>query len=325
MFRTLLTTTALAAALLTAGAMAQDAAAPATEAPATEAPATTEVAPAAPLDTSILASGYTVTDKDNLATEIIGKQVYSSSAADAEHIGDVNNLVIGEGGEVAAVIIGVGGFLGIGEKNVAVNYAELEWVTAEDGSERFVLNTSKEALETAPNFETTDDQAAPAADGAATPAEQPATAPADQPADAAAPADPNAAPADQGAAPATTPAAGPIDRATLTDAPLTAEELIGTNAYGPGDEHLGAIGDVILGADGSTVEAVIIDFGGFLGIGTKPVAVAIENLRFATNANGDKFLFLNVTRDQLDKAAAYNKDTWEAERDTQLLKTDALQ
>src|SRR5690349_3417976 len=152
MFRTLMTTTAIVA-LLTAGAMAQDAT------PA--APATTE-APAAALDTSILASGYSVTDKDNLATEIIGKQVYSSTATDAEHIGDVNNLVVGEGGDIAAVIIGVGGFLGIGEKNVAVNYAELEWVTAEDGSERFVLPTTKEALETAPNFETTDTNAAPA-------------------------------------------------------------------------------------------------------------------------------------------------------------------
>lgn len=301
MFRTLMTTTAVVA-LLTAGAMAQDAA------PA--APATTTEAPAAPLDTSILASGYSVTDKDNLATEIIGKQVYSSAAADAEHIGDVNNLVIGESGEVAAVIIGVGGFLGIGEKNVAVNYAELEWVTAEDGSERFVLATSKEALETAPAFETTDDAAAPAADTNAPAADKPAD---------------TMAPADQSATPAATPANGPIDRATLTEAPLTAEELIGTNAYGPGDEHLGAIGDVILGADGKAVDAVIIDFGGFLGIGTKPVAVGIENLRFATNANGDKFLFLNVTRDQLDKAIAYNKDTYEAERDAQLLKTEALQ
>lgn len=307
MFRTLMTTTAVVA-LLTSGAVAQDAA-PVT----TEAPATSE-APAAPLDTSILASGYSVTDKDNLATEIIGKQVYTSTATDAEHIGDVNNLVVGEGGEIAAVIIGVGGFLGIGEKNVAVNYAELEWVTAEDGTERFVLNTTKEALETAPSFETTDaDAAAPAA----TPAESTA-APADEPADA-------MAPADQAAAPAVAPAAGPIDRATLTDAPLTAEELIGTNAYGPADEHLGTIGDVVLGADGTAVEAVIIDFGGFLGIGTKPVAVGIENLRFATNANGDKYLFLNVTRDQLDKSVAYNKDTYQAERDTQLLKTDALQ
>lgn len=318
MFRTLLTTTAVAA-LLTAGAMAQDAPAK------TEAPAATEAAPAAPLDTSILASGYTVTDKDNLATEIIGKQVYSSSAADAEHIGDVNNLVIGERGEVAAVIIGVGGFLGIGEKNVAVNYAELEWVTAEDGSERFVLATTKEALETAPDFKTTDEDAAAPADGTA-PATD-AAAPADQPADAAAPADKAAAPADKAAAPAdqaAAPAAAPIARDTLIDAPLTAEELIGTNAYGPADEHLGTIGDVVLGQDGKTVEAVIIDFGGFLGIGTKPVAVGIENLRFATDPNGNKYLFLNVTRDQLDKAVAYNKDTYANERDAQTLRTEAM-
>lgn len=333
MFRTLLTTTAIAT-LLTAGAIAQDTQAPATDAPATtEAPAMdAPAAEAAPLDTSILASGYTVTDKDNLATEIIGKQVYSSSAADAEHIGDVNNLVIGENGDVAAVVIGVGGFLGIGEKNVAVNYSELEWVTAEDNTERFVLATTKEALEQAPNFETTDE------DAPAAPADQSTgtMAPADQPADATAPADGNAtAPADSGAmAPADNTAAtaeanngvatGPIDRDTLTDAPLTAEELIGTNAYGPGDEHLGAIGDVVLGQDGTTVEALIIDFGGFLGIGTKPVAVAIENVRYATDANGGEYLFINVTRDQLDKAVAYNKDTFVNERDTQLLVTDPL-
>jgi sporulation protein YlmC with PRC-barrel domain len=333
MIRTLLTTTAVAA-LLTTGAMAQDAPAtteaPATttEAPATttEAPAATTEAPAATLDSSILASGYSVTDKDNLATEIIGKQVYSSSAADAEHIGDVNNLVVGESGEIAAVIIGVGGFLGIGEKNVAVNYAELEWVTAEDGSERFVLPTTKEALETAPSFETTEADAAAPADATA-PADTMAPADATTPADAT-PADQPAdamAPADQSTAPAVAPATGPIDRATLTDAPLTAEELIGTNAYGPADEHLGAIGDVVLGEDGKTVDAVIIDFGGFLGIGTKPVAVGIENLRFATNANGDKFLFINVTREQLDASVAYNKDTYAAERDTQLLQTEALQ
>ncbi len=331
MIRTLLTTTALAA-ILTAGAVAQDTTtpAPATEAPAMDAPATTDApamdAPAmdsaAPMvDSSILASGYTVTDKDNLATEIIGKQVYSSTATDAEHIGDVNNLVVGENGEIAAVIIGVGGFLGIGEKNVAVNYAELEWVTAEDNTERFVLPTTKEALESAPDFKTTD-EAAPVADGMAAPADTSA------PADTMAPADTANAPADTMAttdqsAPADV-ASAPIARDQLTDAPLTAEELIGTDAYGPGDEHLGAIGDVVLGQDGSAVDAVVIDFGGFLGIGTKPVAVGIENLRFAADQNGKKYLFLNVTRDQLDKAVAYNKDTFVNERDTQLLATDPM-
>lgn len=358
MIRTLLASTAIAT-LLTAGAFAQDAApadpnaAPATEAPA--APATD--APMAPADntmttdttaqapTSILATGYTVTDVDNLATEIIGRQVYSSDADDAEHIGDVNNLVIGENGEVAAVVIGVGGFLGIGEKNVAVNFSELQWVVAEDNTERYILPTTKEALEAAPDFRAedqtrpTDNNMAPAdnnmapADGAMAPAD-PNAAPADPnmaPADGAmAPADPNAAPADSNMAPADgamapmAPVNGPIDRTTLTDAPLTAEELIGTNAYGPADEHLGAIGDVILGTDASTVEGVIIDFGGFLGIGTKPVAVSIENLRYATDANGNEYLFVNVTREQLDQAPAYDKNTFDADRNAQYLRTNAM-
>src|SRR5690606_36160227 len=75
--------------------------------------------------------------------------VYSSAAADAERIGEINDLVISAEGDVAAVIIGVGGFLGLGEKNVAVDYAQLQWTGAEDG-DRIVLETTKEALNAAP-------------------------------------------------------------------------------------------------------------------------------------------------------------------------------
>lgn len=329
MIRTLLASTAIVT-LLSAGAFAQETTTPVdpNAAPATEAPmAPADSAPMAPADstmtdttvqapTSILATGYTVTDVDNLATEIIGRQVYSSRSDDAEHIGDINNLVIGNNGQVAAVVIGVGGFLGIGEKNVAVNYSELEWVVAEDNTERYILPTSKEALEAAPDFRA-EDQTRPTEDNMA-------------PADGTmAPADPNAAPVDNNAmAPvdnkAMAPVTGPIDRTTLTDAPLTAEELIGTNAYGPADEHLGAIGDVILGADASSVEGVIIDFGGFLGIGTKPVAVSIENLRYALDENRNEYLFVNVTREQLDQAPAYDAATFDADRNTQYLRTNAM-
>lgn len=169
MLKRIMTTTALIT-LFATGAIAQDAAptteapateapameAPATDAPATDAPAVQTTAPATGTMSSILASGYTVVDKDNLATEIMGKPVYSSTSADAEHIGDINNFVVGNDGEINAVIIGVGGFLGIGVKDVAVNFAELEWVTAEDGTWRYVLPTTKEALEAAPTFETRD-------------------------------------------------------------------------------------------------------------------------------------------------------------------------
>jgi sporulation protein YlmC with PRC-barrel domain len=211
MLKRVMTTTALIT-LFATGAIAQDTTAPATEAPAMEAPATESPAmdapavetttPATGTMTSILATGYTIVDKDSLASEIMGKQVYSSAASDAEHIGDVNNFVIGDDGDINAVIIGVGGFLGIGVKDVAVNFSELEWVTAEDGSERFVLPTTKEALEAAPTFETRD-SAAPM-DGTVAPADN-TMAPADN---TMAPADNTMAPADPAvvdpAAPATT-------------------------------------------------------------------------------------------------------------------------
>jgi len=369
MIRTLLATTALAT-LLSAGAIAQDAAAPADpnapaatdQAPAADAAPATDAAPAAPADTnaaattdttaanadasvnSILATGYTTTDEDNLATKIIGEQVYSSTDPDAEHIGDVNDLVVDQNGDIAAVIIGVGGFLGIGEKNVAVNYSELQWSTDDNGDRRFVLATTKDALEAAPDFKAVDDDdaaanangnnnAAPADNNAMAPADNNAMAPADNnanaPADnnAMAPADNNAAPADNNNMAATNDAnannnaapAAAIDPSGFTDVQLTADELEGTTAYGPNNENLGKISDVVLGEDGKTVEAVVVDFGGFLGIGTKPVAVAAQNLKFQQDQNNNRYVMLNVTREQLDQAAAFDANTFKDNRDQQLL------
>ncbi len=311
MIRTLLATTAIAA-LLTAGAFAQDTTATPADpnAPATEAPvAPADAAAVAP--TSILATGYTTTDKDNLATEIIGKQVYSSDATDAEHIGDVNNLVIGENGEIAAVVIGVGGFLGIGEKNVAVNYSELQWVVAEDNTERFVLPTTKDALEAAPDFKAEDQTPPPNADGTTpAPADNGAMAPADNGA---------MAPADTTNNGAMATPADTIDPSGFTDAQLTADDLEGTTAYGPANERLGTIGDVVLADDGKTVDAVVVDFGGFLGIGTKPVAVAFDNLKFQQDQNNNRYVRLNVTKEQLENAPAFDANGYKTARDQQRL------
>lgn len=302
MIKTLLTTTAVVA-LLATGSLAQD---------QTAAPATTTEAPAQ----SLLASGYLPTDTDNLASEIMGKPVYSSTATDAEQIGDINNLVIGPDGQVAAVIIGVGGFLGIGEKNVAVDYTELQWTRAADNTDRFVLATSKEALEAAPEFVARDNAMNNGmdTDGAAAPAvpadqSQPAmTAPADSM---------TPAPADgTTVAPAT---GAMVDRATLTDVTITTEQLKGTTAYGPSGEDLGTIGDVVLADDGKAVEAVVIDFGGFLGIGTKPVAVGFDTLKFQADANNNRFVYLNVTREQLDAAPAFDATTYKTDPASQRL------
>ncbi|MGE4218912.1 MAG: PRC-barrel domain-containing protein [Alphaproteobacteria bacterium] len=58
------------------------------------------------------------------ATRIEGVEVYNGQN---EKIGDIDDVLIDRDGKVEAVVIGVGGFLGLGERNVAVPYDALKW------------------------------------------------------------------------------------------------------------------------------------------------------------------------------------------------------
>jgi putative membrane protein len=66
-------------------------------------------------------------------------------------IGDVNDLLVDKNGKIDAVIMGVGGLLGVGEKNVAVPFSALK-VAEKSGSRYLVLETTKEALQSAPGY-----------------------------------------------------------------------------------------------------------------------------------------------------------------------------
>lgn len=366
MYRKLLATTALSL-IVAGGAYAQEMApgdpAMAPVDPAMEAPA--EV-PQEPLvraeDAGINADGW-------LATEIIGETIYNSTGDDAEAIGDVNDFVLDQNGEIGAVVVGVGGFLGIGQKSVAINWDELELAQDMDGNNRLVANMTREQLENAAEFNREEwlasearaaaemDAMAPAGDPMA-PVPAPAPAPApdveapaddmmapdapaddpaavdmaptddmDAPAEDVAPADPMAPADDAGAADIDAPAGDPaaVDAAPAADGvvavpawdamesvattDISADELEGTTVYGAGDEDIGSIGDIILSEDGA-VQAVIIDFGGFLGIGTKHVAVDFDNLTFVRNENGDLVLRTSLTAEQLEAAPEYDENAY---------------
>ena len=151
MYRKLLASTALSL-IVAGGAYAQDAApadpmAPAE--PAMETPAEPAATPEEPLveaaDAGINADGW-------LATEIIDETIYNSTGDDAESIGDVNDFVLDQNGEIGAVVVGVGGFLGIGQKNVAINWEDLELAQDAEGNNRLVANMTREQLENAAEF-----------------------------------------------------------------------------------------------------------------------------------------------------------------------------
>ena len=71
-----------------------------------------------------------------------------------ERIGTVNDLIVTPNATIAAALISVGGFLGIGEKEVAVPFASIE-VVRRDNDWHLVVDTTKEALKAAPPFEDT--------------------------------------------------------------------------------------------------------------------------------------------------------------------------
>jgi sporulation protein YlmC with PRC-barrel domain len=59
------------------------------------------------------------------ASKLVGVDVYNEAN---EKIGDISEIILDKSGKVANVIIGVGGFLGMGEHYVAVGYDKLKWV-----------------------------------------------------------------------------------------------------------------------------------------------------------------------------------------------------
>jgi sporulation protein YlmC with PRC-barrel domain len=59
------------------------------------------------------------------ASKLVGVNVYNEAN---EKIGDINEVILDKSGKVANVILGVGGFLGMGEHYVAVAFDQLKWV-----------------------------------------------------------------------------------------------------------------------------------------------------------------------------------------------------
>jgi sporulation protein YlmC with PRC-barrel domain len=108
-----------------------------------EAPA---VADAAPVD------GYEAVDTAALTSEeLTGARVYDSND---EWIGEVSELVLTDEGQISNAVVDVGGFLGIGEKPVALELGEMNIVRDADGSElRIEVAMTKEQLEALPRFE----------------------------------------------------------------------------------------------------------------------------------------------------------------------------
>jgi sporulation protein YlmC with PRC-barrel domain len=126
--------------------------------PAQSSEAPLSIEPAAPKAADASGSAQFMTKQasdDWLASNLIGQSVYN---AKNENIGDINDLVTDRDGKIVAVLIGSGGFLGLGEKDVAVRFEDLKLARDENNSIKVVADLSKETLASAPDYETLSEQ-----------------------------------------------------------------------------------------------------------------------------------------------------------------------
>lgn len=279
------------------------------------------------------------------ASDVIGARIYVSEAAldaDAyqgvqegwEDIGEVNDIILGRDGTVDAVLVDIGGFLGMGERRVAVDMAALKIVQddATDADDWFlVLQSNRAALEGAPEYMMPGAQPAAEADAnvdadadaAATDMTTQGTATDEAVAesttvegtegvgnatDTTMPADGQVA---EDGAVATAPAASTDGAMTLPEGyvaverdTLTAELLTGADVRDATDASIAEVSDLVLTAEGQVTD-VVLDVGGFLGIGARSVAIPMDRLTVAQTEGGAVRIWVNMTKEELEALPEY--------------------
>jgi sporulation protein YlmC with PRC-barrel domain len=269
------------AAFLTCGAAAayaqpQQATSPA---PSATAPATA-TAPAATADTR----------------KLIGRNIKN---AEGETIGEIKSIYLTKDGKVDSVMVSVGGFLGVGDREVRIAWSDLRIA---DNGEKVTVNMTKDQLKAKPEYRYKDEawrgqvftDTGPwtARPGDARPANDQmaqTTKPADRPA------------SDRPNVAATT-STGDFNAA----GEVSANALIGATVRNDKREAVGEVEDVYVD-DSGAIKTVVVSVGGFLGVGAKNVAVKWSDLKLSRD---DKSIVIttNWTKDSLKAMPDYKHE-----------------
>lgn len=241
------------------------------------------------------------------ATDFIGKRVYVTEAdttglsdtalaqanADWEDAGEISDIIISLAGDNEAVLVDFGGFLGMGEKTVAVSMGNLTMVpdSASPDDYFLVFQGNKAALESAPAFdENMVYDATDAAKDGMTGTSKTA-------------ADTTGTDTEMALVQETGTAM--MDGQIVDYGMMTDTDLIGKRVFGPNDEDVGEISAVAIDAD-NKITAAVVDVGGFLGMGEKPVALTSDMLRLVTDPDSKEVVFrVTATQEQLEAMPNY--------------------
>jgi sporulation protein YlmC with PRC-barrel domain len=201
----------------------------------------------------------TVTGTADIANKMIGRNVYNSVG---DKVGEVESALIDQDGKVRYVIVGVGGFLGLGERDVALRWDQL---TLADNDQKIVVNMTKDQLSALPAHRFAD----ASSKGKIYAYDEDLKTNAYLSTDAGVAMAPGSA--------------------------VDTKKLIGRNIKNAAGDTVGEIESVLVDQAGN-VKYVVVGVGGFLGIGEKHVALSWDSLNISDN--GEKVV-ADVTKDSL--------------------------
>jgi sporulation protein YlmC with PRC-barrel domain len=266
--------------------------------------------------------------------KLVGKSVRNNNG---EKIGDIEAVYVTPSGQVDSVIVGVGGFLGMGEREVAVKWSDLK--VSPDG-DTITSNMTKDSLKALPEYTYkdksyrgrvfsdtgiygTDRRADTRTPGGTTTRDNTSTT-----ADTGRPA--TTAPGSSSVrdnTPATAPntrtdrpvVGSPADRTAPADRParsaattkgftktgeMSADALIGATVKNKAGETVGEIKDLHLNKDGS-IKAAVVGVGGFLGMGERNVLIPWNQIQTARENDADLVVRTEASKDSLKAMPEY--------------------
>jgi sporulation protein YlmC with PRC-barrel domain len=214
-------------------------------------------------DTSTTVTAATAVD----AEKLIGRTIEN---ANGDNVGEIESVVIDQDGKVRYVIAGVGGFLGIGEKNVALEWEDL---TISENGEKVVTAATKDQLAALPEHKYPET----VKPGSVYPYDE-------------------AVRTNPTLEEATAPAAGILG--------IAASDLVGAKVENANGDNIGEIHEVLLSSEGNA-EALVVDVGGFLGMGEHTVAMKWTDVSIRSEDNNAVVVTTEMTKDQLQGLPEY--------------------
>ncbi len=209
---------------------------------------------------------------------LIGRNIKN---AEGETIGEIKSIYLNKDGRVDSVMVGVGGFLGVGEREVRIAWSDLNIA---DKGEKVTVNMTKDQLKAKPEYKYRNE----AWRGQVFTDSGPWTA---RPGD--------TRPANNQPSVASTTSTGDFNAA----GEISGSALIGATVRNDKRETVGKVEDIYVDGNGA-IKTVVVSVGGFLGVGSKNVAVKWSDLK---PSRDDKSLVIltNWTKDSLKAMPDY--------------------